>query len=467
MDKKKLAERIIAHVGGKGNIENVFHCMTRLRFNLKDEGLFESDMIEALDGVVGLNIDGREYQIIIGPAVNDVYNEVIEMTGLQRTEAIDELLDEGMVKKKDRSIRGLFNGITNVFSSCMNPLVPVFVLLGMLNVIATLIGPGFLNLVTTESDIYRNFYWAAQTILYFMPVLIAIPASRTFKTNTYLSVVLACLLLYPDLVNLMSSGGSYTIYGIPAASVTYSASVIPIMLIVWAQKYVEKAVRRITPDTLKVIIVPLLSLLIMMPLALCVLGPLGNQIGVWLSSFIIWLYQVAGPVETTLISAVSAWLVAFGIGRPIFFLCMNMLLVNGVEYTYMPFAMLIGNTMIWGISLGYAIKSKKPQARELGLTCFAASVLGGVAEPALFGIFLPNRKTYIAQLIGGALAGLYCGIFHVGMYQFGTSNILGIFGFMSSSDPMNFIHGCIACVIGFATALIVMLLTYKDEKETV
>ena len=463
MDKKKLAERIIAHVGGKGNIENVFHCMTRLRFNLKDEGLFESETIEALDGVAGLKIDGREYQIIIGPAVNDVYNEVIEMTGLQRTEAIDELLDEGMTQE-DHSVKGVFNRIINVFSSCMNPLVPIFVLLGMANVIAALIGPGFLNLVSAESDIYRNFYWIGQTITYFLPVLIAVTASKTFKTNVYLSLVLACILLYPDLVALMSGDAAYTVYGIPAASVTYSATVIPIMLIVWIQSYVEKAVNRYSPDAIKVITMPLVTILVMLPISLCALGPLGNYIGVALSSFVIWLNQTAGPLETLLVGALCPFITAFGIGRPIFFVCMTTLLTTGAEFAYMPYAMALTNWLSMGVALGYAVKSREAKKRQLGITCFLSNFLGGVSEPTLFGVLLPNKKAYLPVIIGGGIAGLYMGIMNVGMYQFGTSNFLNVLGFMGGSS-MNFIHGCIGCGIGIVVTFAMMMVMYKEEKK--
>lgn len=463
MDKKQLSKEIIKHVGGKDNIENVFHCMTRLRLNLKDDGLFDTEAIEQLEGVMGVNIDGREFQIIIGPVVADIYDYVLELTGLQRMETIDEQLDDVSVQQ-EKSLKILFDHIVNIFSSCMNPLVPIFVLLGMLNVISTLIGPGFLNIVSTDSNIYYNFYWAGQTILYFLPILIAIPAARTFKTNIYLSVVLSCILLYPDLVNLMNEGGNYTVFGIPVINVTYSSSVIPIMLIIWAQKYVEKFINRFTPDILKVIIEPLLTLLIMMPIALCALGPIGNEIGVWLSNFILWLYATAGPVETMIVSGLMAWITAFGIGRPIFFICMNMLLTSGVEFAYMPFAMMIGNCASWGVALGYAIKSKKPKAKQLGITSFVASFLGGVTEPTLFGILLPNKKTYFPQFIGAGVAGLYCGLFHVGMYQFGTSNILGVLGFMGGDSVMNMVNGCVACVIAFGLTFILMMLKYQDEK---
>lgn len=459
-----LAEEIVKQVGGKANISNVFHCMTRLRFELKDSGLANIEEIKKINGVLGLNVDGNEYQVIIGPAVDDVYSEVLKMTDLERTEKLDEDLDHAS-GKNDNSLKGIWNRILGAFSGCMNPLVPTFVLLGMFNVVAALIGPNFLKLVTTDSNWYTNFYYVGQAIIYFLPVFIAISASKHFKCNTYLSVVLACVLLYPDLVTLMSAGTSYSVYGIPAAAATYSGTVIPIMLIVWIQSYVEKWVNRISPDNLKVVLVPFLTILIMLPLALCAFGPLGGYIGTALASAIMWLRQTAGPLETMLVAAFVPFMTAFGIGRPLFFVCLTTLLSTGSEYAYMPIAMVLNNWLSMAVAVGYAIKSKQPKDKQLGMTCFAANFLGGVSEPTLFGILLPNKKTYLPVIIGGAVSGLYLGIMNVGLFQFGTSNFLNVMGFVGGDSSANLINGLIATALAFGVTLAMMMIFYKDEKN--
>lgn len=461
---KKIANEILRFVGGIDNVNNVFHCMTRLRFVLKDERLFEKAEIENVEGVLGVNIDGREYQIIIGPTVDDVYQEFLELTGINRTETLDENLDK-LPLKSSISLKGMFNKVINVFSECMNPLVPIFVLLGMANVISALIGPEFLNLVSEESNIYLNFYWVGQTIIYFLPILVAITASKKFKTNVYLSIVLASMLLYPEFVSLMSQeGAAYTVYGIPATSVSYSSSVIPIILIVWAQSYVEKLVSRFSPDSVKVISLPLATVLIMLPISLCALGPAGNYLGVFLSKLIVELNNVAGPIETMLVGAFIPFFTAFGIGRPIFFICLSTLISTGVEYAYLPIAIALGNWLAMGIALGYVVKSKDSKNKQLGITCFVANLLGGVSEPTLFGIMLPNKKTYLPAIIGGAVGGMYMGVMKVGLYQFGPSNFLNVLGFVGGSKS-NFMHGIIACALGIVITFIMMMVLYKDEKS--
>ena len=457
----EIASNVLHLVGGKENVINIFHCATRLRFNLKDNGLVDYDSINAVKGVMGTHTVAGEVQVIIGPAVDDVYNEIVELAQLEKSKKIDEDLD---TVEKDRSIKGYMDSIVSTFSACMNPLVPIFVLMGMLNVIAAIIGPTFLNLVSEQSDIYTNFYYAGQAIIYFLPILIAVTASKHFKTNVYISLVLSFILLYPDLVALMSEGIQYTVYGIPAAAVTYSASVIPIMLIIWVQSYVAQFINKYTPNTVKLVLVPLLTVLVMLPISLCVLGPLGNYIGVVIANGIMWLRDVAGPLETMLVAAFIPFMTALGIGRPIFFICLTSLLTTGSEFAYLAIAMVINNWIVMGVSAGYFFKSKKKEDKQLGASCFITTFLAGVSEPAVFGILLPNKKLYIPTILGGAIAGLYLGIMNVGYYQFGPSNFIGAIGFINGNTN-NFLHGCIASAIAIICTFVLVLVMYKEEEK--
>lgn len=455
-----MAINILEKVGTKANVSNLYHCMTRLRFVLNDKSLVDEDALKAIKGVMGINWDkAGELQVIIGTDVDNVYKELLDLSGLSETEKIDENLDE----VKDYSLKGIINSIVAAFSACMNPLVPMFVLVGTFNVIAALIGPSFFNLVAEDSNLYTNFYNVGQAVIYFLPVLIAVPAAKHFKTNQYISLVLACLLVYPNFIEGISSG-TYTVFGIPAISANYPSSVLPIMLTVFVQKYVEKFADKISPSSMKVILFPFLTVLIMLPLIFCVLGPLGTLIGGLLANLIIGLRNVAGPVETAVITALIPFLTAFGVGRPIFFICMSMLFANGVEYAYMPIAMVLTNFLAMGVALGYALKSKGEQ-RQLGITSFIACALGGVSEPTWFGIFLGDKKLYLPTIIGGAIGGLVLGILNVGYYQFGPSNILSVIGYISSTVPSNFIKGCISAAITFAATLILILIMYKKENK--
>lgn len=460
---KKIAELVLEQVGGEENVKRVYHCMTRLRLSLKDESIVDLEKLKAVDGVMGAQFREDLLQVIIGTTVDDVYREFLKLGDFKEQEVIKEKSDEG--KKTKLSANGIGNAILNAFSNSMGPLVPLFVTLGMVNVVAALIGPTVLKLVSDTSDIYNNFYFVGQAIIYALPIFVAVTASKHFGTNVYISLTLAVLMIYPNLVEALAGEAGFTIYGISAPNVTYDSQIIPILLVVWIQSYVEKLLNKIIPDSLKVIGVGFMTVVIMLPLEFLVLGPVGYYIGSALVAVVLGLYQIAGPVETMVVCAVIPFLTAFGVGRPIFFACLSVLLSNGSEFAYMPIAMVLNNFLAMGIALGYFIKEQSADKKQLGITCFISTLVGGVSEPALFGIILPNKKTYLPIVISGALSGLYLGIMHVGYYQFGPSNILSVLGFISPEGGMNFIHGCIAAGIAFVASLVTMLVLYKKEEK--
>ena len=401
--------------------------------------------------------------VIIGTTVSDVYQEAVAILGMSPQEALEENPDDP-VPKKALTAKKIVTGIVNKFSEIMTPLIPLFVAMGMANVAAVLIGPSFMGLVEEGSDLYTNFYYIYQTILYFLPVFVAISAAKTFRCNTMLAVTAAAFMLLPDIITALAAETGYTVYGIPASNITYSGSVIPALLVVWALAYVERFFKKMVPNSIKVIGIPLGTLLVMFPLTLCLFGPLGDFIGTGLTAIMLKLYSIAGPVETTLIGALTIFLTAFGIGRPLFFACMSTLFAAGVDYAYMPYAMVVGNFIAMGISAGYLVKEKRGSAKEVGMTSLLAAVLGGVSEPTIFGIILPNKKTYIPAIVSGAVAGLIGGLMNVGYYQFGPSNIIGVVGFLSAENSSNFIFGCVMSAAAAIIAFVCMLIFYKEDK---
>jgi Phosphotransferase system IIC components, glucose/maltose/N-acetylglucosamine-specific len=457
---REIAEQVVELLGGKANISNVYHCMTRLRFHVKSPDSADLKAIEKVNGVMGVTDANGELQVIIGPAVESVYNEITEILGIQKSDAINENLD--VKSKKKFTLKGCVNGVLNALSASLAPLVPLFVVVGVFNTVAVLLGPQFLKVITEDSDLYKNFYYVGQSILYFLPILIAYTASKRFGSNTLISMALACIMLYPKLIEIASAGNPFTVLGIPMTLVDYSTSVIPIILITWAQSYIEKLISKFTPDLVKVIVVPCLTILVMLPVGLCLLGPLGNYIGIALGQIIVNLYHVAGPLATLIAGATIIIGGAFGISRPIFFICLSTMLANGVEYAYMPIAMAIGNWIALGADLGYIFKAKSREQKQLGISCLVALALGGVSEPSLYGIFLVRRKLLISTAIAGAISGLYLGIMHVGYYVFGPSNVLNILGFVGG-EKSNLIHGCIAAAIALISAFVFTLILEKGE----
>lgn len=459
-----IAQEVLEQVGGTKNIVSVIHCMTRLRFKLKDEKGVDLDEVKEINGVLGAQFAENSLHVIIGTTVSDVYKELIVISGLNMEEEVDENLDKNLINKKF-SVKSALNKVLNTFASCMTPLIPIFVAMGMVNVIAALIGPSFLGLVSEESDIYNNFYYIFLCIQYFLPILVAISCAKVFDCSIMLSVTMVSMMLFPDMVSAIASDSGFLIYGINVPNISYSGQVIPAILVVWILSYVEKLCRKYIPDVLKVIGIPVSTLIVMLPLTFIVLGPMGTYIGNYLASFVVWLYNVAGPLESTIIAAVGVFMVAFGFGRPIFFATLSILMATGVEYTYMPSAIVYTNWTVIGVAAGYIMKSKSHNDKELGITCLVSSVLGGVSEPTIFGIILPNRKTFISCIVGGATAGLFSGIMNVGYYQFGPSNFLNVLGFMGGDSSSNFIYGSIAAGIAGVVSFVMMLITYKPKEK--
>lgn len=461
---EELAKKILQLVGGKENVSDIFHCMTRLRFNLKDNGLAKVEELKKLEGVMGTQIAQNELQVILGPAVENVYNSIIKLSGLTRQSAIDENLDLDLIKKEKLTVKSAINNVFNVFSAAMNPLVPLFVTIGVVNLVAVLIGPVFLGLVTEDSDIYKNFYNIGQAIIYFLPILVAYTAARKFNASVHISLALAGLLLYPAYTAMVTEGVSYTVFGLPVYMASYGGSIIPILLIVWVQSYIERLLNRYMPDAVKIILVPSLTVIVMLPLAFVVLGPLGAYIGTALSQGVMALYNTAGPVETTLYGGLAIIGLATGISRPIFFVAMASFFATGSEFAVMPISLVTSNWAVMGAVVGFIIKSKNARDRQLGITCFTSHILSGVSEPSIFGILFNHRKTLIAGSLGGALAGLYLGIFKVGIYSWGPTNFMNVVAFAGGPNNMNFINGCIAAGVAFFGAMALTLVMYKAEE---
>ena len=466
MDKfETIAREVIDKVGGPANIANAYHCMTRLRLHLKNSSVADIDSLRAIENVLGAQDSAGELQVIIGPKVEDVYNHLIDLTGLTAEAAIQEDLDPELARKEPFTWKAIPRKILEVFTASMAPLIPLFVVVGMANVIAAIIGPTMLGLVSAESAIYTNFYYIGQSILYFLPVFVAYTTSRHFKTNRLISMTLALLMVYPDLIAALASETGYTVFGIPAPNVSYGTQLIPAILVVWIQSYVERGLKRVVPEAIDVLLVPFGTVAVMFPLALCALGPLGTWIGDGLTYVLTWLYATAGPVETTLVMAAMPFLTAFGIGKPIFFAALTALMASGVEYSYMGQAMVLNNFLIMGVCAGYIVKTRNAKKRQYGITSLIANACGGVSEPTLFGIILPNPKTWVSVVIGGALGGLYYGVMHVGYHQFGPSNVLGVLGFIGGEGNANFLNGCIAAAICFVGAFVSMLISYRETSE--
>ncbi|WP_028042968.1 PTS transporter subunit EIIC [Candidatus Stoquefichus massiliensis] len=462
MKYEVLASAILERIGGKENVSYATHCMTRLRFNMKDESLVDQEAVKSIESVMGCQFSGGQFQIIIGPGVDKVYAKVCELGGFAVEELVNENLD---FKKKEKiSIKVFVNRILDGIAGCLTPIIPILICAGLIKMIVALIGPSMLNLVSESSDIFRLFTFVGDAGFYFFPVFVGLSGAKKFGCNPMIALFMGCILLHPSFVDIVNQGNPFSVYGIPMTLTQYSSTVLPMIMITFVMSYLEKYLRKWIPDAVSTLFVPLLTILMMLPIGLCVLGPLGSVLGIYIGEVLMWLRDIFGPFGVALIGAVYILIVATGMHLPLMTTAIVSMTTIGYDNTVLVGAIVAVYTSM-AVSLGVMLKSKNAQTKSLGLSCFISQFLGGVGEPTIFGIMFRYRKTLIYSMIGTFIGGLYAAFMNVAVYFAGSSNFLMALSY-SGENTGSLIHGWIACAIGFTVTFALMLvLGFESEKE--
>lgn len=273
MDYQRTAEQILEYIGGQENIAQVWHCMTRLRFNLRDEAKAQTENIKALDAAIDVVQRGGQYQIIIGTEVKNVYQQ-LEKLGDFKQDA-QQAAPSPEEKKKGLS------AVLDVMSGIFTPLLPVLISSGMLKAVLTLLTA--FHLVNTESSLYYFLTFVADASMCYLPVFAAYTSAKKFGANPFLSMFLVVCLVHPDFVKLCAAGEPIKLLGLPVKSVTYSSNTIPAILSVWMLSYIEKFFYKYVPNIIKVIFAPTLTILVAFPIMFIVVAPLGGILSYGLS----------------------------------------------------------------------------------------------------------------------------------------------------------------------------------------
>lgn len=464
---EKIAKEILNNIGGDKNIEFATHCMTRLRINVKDKSKVNADRIKKIDGILGSQFSGDQFQVIIGQDVDNIYYEFSKLTDkviADEQEKLSTVNGRYGENNRDRnfmenfSFKRILNKILDAVSGSVTPILPIITATGIIKLIYALLGSGMLNLASEKSDFMILMNLVGDAGFYFFPIFVAWSASKKFNTNTPIALFLGAILIHPMLLEIVNSGNTFTVYGIPMSLVNYSSQFLPSILIVWIMSFVYHFFDIYSPKSMKIILVPTLTLLVMLPIALSVLGPLGNYISLGLAHVFTYLFNLVGPVAIGLIAAVWFFLVATGMHQALIALAITAIGVNGSDNLILVGA-LIGTYSLMGITVSYLLRSNK-ENKAIASSNFITLVIGGISEPTIFSLLLQNKKAMFIQVVAGFIGGLIGGILNIKVYFFGATNIL-----VGLSFGQDICLGIVTAVITFSiAALLGMVLGFDDEK---
>lgn len=448
---KELAKNILEQIGGTGNIVKAQHCATRLRINVKDKSLVHSDKINEYQYVLGSQWSGNQFQIIFGDKVTDVYNDFVEISQISKETPNVE------ISEKNKKIT--LDSVLQYISGAMIDTIPGMLGCAFIAVILSILTT--FNLLNTESSTYQIMNIAGTAFFSFFPIIVGSSAAKRIGTNEYMAMAIGAVLSSAELAQLFTSGSPLTLFGLPVTAVTYASTVFPILMIVPVLKVVYDFFGKYTPGMVKIFVQPLLTLLVMLPIALCVLGPIGGILGNFLASGVDYLYQHVGILAVALLCALYPLLVMTGMHYALIPICTAYFVAKGFDPLVMV-AMIIANMAQGSAAIGVSIKSKNIEVKELGLSTGISCILAGITEPALYGINLRYKTPLIAASIGGGLAGLIGGIFQLKMYG-GVPNIFGLVGFFGSAGIQNFYVGLAAVAVALVTPAIIVQFIYKEK----
>ncbi|MFJ1448583.1 beta-glucoside-specific PTS transporter subunit IIABC [Bacillus halotolerans] len=451
MDYDKLSRDILQLVGGEENVQRVIHCMTRLRFNLYDNSKADRSQLEQLPGVMGTNISGEQFQIIIGNDVPKVYQAILQNSSLSDEKSA------GASGQKKNVLSAVFDVISGVFT----PILPAIAGAGMIKgLVALAVTFGW---IAEKSQVHVILSAVGDGAFYFLPLLLAMSAARKFGSNPYVAAAIAAAILHPDLTALLSSGKSISFIGLPVTAATYSSTVIPILLAIWIASYVEKWIDRITHSSLKLIVVPTLTLLIVVPLTLITVGPLGAILGEYLSVGVNYLFAHAGLVAMILLAGTFSLIIMTGMHYALVPIMINNIAQNGHDYL-LP-AMFLANMGQAGASFAVFLRSRNKKFKSLALTT-SVTALMGITEPAMYGVNMRLKKPFAAALLGGAAGGAFYGVTGVASYIVGgNAGLPSIPVFIGPTFIYAIIGLVIAFVAGTAAAYLIGFEDVPSESD--
>lgn len=442
----QISEEIIANVGGKNNIAGVTHCITRLRFNLKDEGKANDEAFNNMNGVLKILKSGGQYQVVIGSHVGEVYQDICETLGIQ--------VDKAPVTEADNKAMSLKDKILDYITSIINPILPFMAACGIIGGINSLLV--FLGLYANDSGIYTMISGISQVIFYFFPIALGYSTAKKLGMTPYLGMVIGMCLVYPNF-----QGVDINLFGLNI-NTSYTSSFLPVIIIVALAVPFERLLKKIVPKAVQFFVVPAIVLVVVVPIGFAIIGPVANTIGNSIGGGITALISLNLMAAGLILGGFWQIFIVLGIHSAIMMPSIINMLGGGSDYllafTYgITFAQMAVCMVVW-------LKTKNKDLKSTALSSWIAAGLAGITEPALYGVSLPNIKMFIVSCIGGALGGAVGGLLNFKCYQLGGMGIIGIACYFNPDNYGSSIIGALTVIaVSFISAFVIGMFVYKDK----
>lgn len=464
---EQLAKDIIKNVGGKENVNSLTHCITRLRFKLKDESKANTEVLKKMDGVVTVVKSGGQYQVVIGNHVPDVYDTVVEIGGF------------GGASNEDESNEKMspFNKFIDIISGVFAPTLGVLAATGMIKGFNALFIS--LGLLTPESGTYQILNAIGDSLFYFFPIFLGLTAAKKFKLNQFVGMAIGAALVYPALSGLTAGEPLFTLFqgtiiespvhitflGIPVILMNYSSSVIPIIISTYVASKIEKGFKKIIPDVVKNFLLPFCTLLVIVPLTFIVIGPVATWAGQILGAITVGMYNLSPIVTGLFLGAFWQVFVIFGLHWGLIPVAINNLTTLGYDPVLaLTFAASFAQI---GVVLAILIKTKNKSLKSLCIPAFISGIFG-VTEPAIYGITLPRKRPFILSCVAASVGGGILGAMGTMGYRMGGLGIFAIPTFINTQAGIDkgFYGALIAMTVAFVLGFILLMLfgKFKDDE---
>ncbi|MBC1609637.1 PTS transporter subunit EIIC [Listeria welshimeri] len=455
MDYKLMAKEILEHIGGAENVANMTHCATRLRLTLKDTSKADDEAVKGINGVINVVNKAGQYQLLIGTEVPKLYDEfenLVKGTSNSNFEEKNTDSSESIISK-------IFSSVSAIFAPLLPALAGSGILRGLLILCVQL------GWISEDSGTYSILFVTSMSVFYFLPVLLAFTSARRFGASPYISALIGAALIHPDFIALIGNAGNGAtteFFGMPVVLMNYNSTVVPIILSIWAFSYLYKFLDKKVPENLKLVIIPLVSLAIMVPLTVIIIGPLGVYSGELVANGVNWLIERSGVLTGIIVGGGWSVLVSLGIHWAVNPIMINNISMHGFDYI-VPFTFAC-NFAVMGTTIGVYLKAKNSQLRSFAMTGFITIALSAIIEATLFGLLVKNKKLFLAQIIGGAAGGAYLGLMQVVANSFVFGSVITLPAFVGD-NPNNFIQAIIGLLISMmVSAILAYSFTSRDER---